>query len=102
MTAPGTTTAGETEFKWGQRTYVMGIVNLSPESFSGDGLSNVESALAQSQRMVAEGADILDIGGESTKPGFTSISLDEELRRVIPVIERLAPLVNVPISIDST
>ncbi len=98
----GTTKVGNTEFKWGARTYVMGIVNVSPESFSGDGLSNTEMAVAQGQRMVSEGADILDIGGESTRPGFTPISAEEETKRVIPVIETLAAKVTVPISIDSS
>jgi dihydropteroate synthase len=102
MTDPGVTRAGKTEFRWGSRTYVMGIVNLSPDSFSGDGLSNIDTALTQAHRMVEEGADILDIGGESTRPGFTPISTEEELKRVIPLIERLAPSVKVPISIDST
>ena len=79
----------------------MGIINLSPDSFSGDGLSDVEAALEQAQRMVSEGADLLDVGGESTRPGASPISIDEELKRVIPVIERLASQVTVPISIDS-
>jgi dihydropteroate synthase len=102
MANPGITRAGRTEFRWGERTYVMGIVNLSPESFSGDGLSNIDAALAQAQRMVEEGADILDIGGESTKPGYTPVPEAEELKRVVPVIERLAAKIKVPISIDST
>jgi dihydropteroate synthase len=102
MIIPGITRAGKTEFVWGARTYVMGIVNLSPDSFSGDGLSTIDAALAQARQMAADGADILDVGGESTRPGFTPVSTEEELKRVIPVIERLAPSVNVPISIDST
>jgi dihydropteroate synthase len=89
------------EFRWGERTYIMGIINLSPDSFSGDGLSNLESAVSQAQRMVAEGADILDIGGESTRPGARSVSADEETRRVVPVIERLAQEISIPLSIDS-
>jgi dihydropteroate synthase len=93
---------GNTELRWGERTYVMGIMNLSPDSFSGDGLPDVDSALKQAQRLVNEGADILDIGGESTRPGYTAISADEELRRVIPAIKHLASSVSVPISIDST
>jgi dihydropteroate synthase len=102
MIIPGITRAGKTEFVWGARTYVMGIVNLSPDSFSGDGLSTIDAALAQARQMAADGADILDVGGESTRPGFTPVSTEEELKRVIPVIERLTPSVNVPISIDST
>jgi len=63
------TRCGNTEFRWGERTYVMGVCNLSPDSFSGDGLGDdVEATLAQAQRMVAEGADIIDVGGESTGP----------------------------------
>jgi dihydropteroate synthase len=90
------------EFKWGERTYVMGILNVSPDSFSGDGLTGPESAAEQALKMVNEGADILDVGGESTKPGYTPVPVEEEIRRVIPVIEKLAPLVSVPISIDSS
>jgi len=80
----------------------MGILNLSPDSFSGDGLGdNIEAALAQARRLVDDGADIIDIGGESTRPGFKSVSAEEELRRVIPVIESLAGELAVPLSIDT-
>jgi len=103
--AKGSTRIGNTNFRWGERTYVMGICNLSADSFSGDGLgSDVEAALAQAQRMVAEGADIIDVGGESTRPGKEPLpadDIDEELRLVIPVIERLAGEISVPISIDT-
>jgi len=96
---------GNTEFRWGERTYVMGICNLSPDSFSGDGLGNdIQATLAQAQRMVAEGADIIDVGGESTKPGKEPLpadDIDDELRLVIPAIERLAAEIKVPISIDT-
>jgi dihydropteroate synthase len=95
------TRCGTTEFRWGSRTYVMGIVNVSPESFSGDGIDDVSAALEQAQQMVADGADVLDVGGESTKPGAASISVEEELRRVIPVIKRLSLAVSVPISVDT-
>ncbi len=78
---------------WGSRTYIMGILNLTPDSFSGDGLlaqgDFVESALAQARRFVAAGADILDIGGESTRPGAQAVSAQEELARVMPVIQAL-------------
>jgi dihydropteroate synthase len=80
----------------------MGIVNVSPDSFSGDGSSDVETAVAQACRFVDEGVDILDIGGESTRPGFSPITLEEEVRRVVPVIERVAARVNIPISLDSS
>ena len=83
----------------------MGIMNLSPDSFSGDGLgSDIEAAVAQARRFVSEGADIIDIGGESTRPGTEPVSIDnvdEELRLVIPVIERLADELPVPLSIDT-
>ena len=97
----GITRCGNMEFRWGQRTYVMGIVNVDPDSFSGDGLRDVESAIDQGKRFAAEGADIIDVGGESTRPGFEPISADEELGRVMPVIERLASELSVPLSIDT-
>ncbi len=98
----GITRIGGREFRWGERTYVMGIVNVTPDSFSGDGLGgNVEAVLSQARRFVADGVDIIDVGGESTRPGHTAVAEDEELRRVIPVVERLARDVHVPISIDT-
>ena len=97
----GSTRCGNKEFRWGERTFVMGIVNLSPDSFSGDGLTSSAAAIAQAQRMASEGADILDIGGESTRPGASAVSLDEELKRTIPVIAQIAAKVTIPISIDS-
>jgi dihydropteroate synthase len=99
--SPGTTRCGETTFRWGERTYVMGIVNVSPDSFSGDGLDNADAAVAQAQRFVTEGVDILDVGGESTRPGSSPTSVDEELRRVMPVLERLSGKVKVPLSVDT-
>jgi len=99
------TRIGNTDFRWGERTYIMGICNLSPDSFSGDGLgTDIEATLAQARRMVEEGADIIDIGGESTRPGMEPQSIDdvdEELRLVIPAVERLASEIKVPISIDT-
>jgi len=99
------TRCGNAEFRWGERTYVMGVCNLSPDSFSGDGLGDdVEATLDQAQRMVAEGADIIDVGGESTRPGTEPLSvddIDDELRLVIPAIERLAAEIAVPVSIDT-
>ena len=98
----GVTRCGDKEFRWGERTFIMGVLNLTPDSFSGDGVgSDIDAALAQARRLVAEGADILDVGGESTRPDSSPISADEELRRVIPVIERLAGEVTVPIGIDT-
>ena len=96
-----TTRCGNTEFRWGERTYIMGVLNLSPDSFSGDGLSDTEAVAQKANRFVREGADIIDIGGESTRPGSQPISTDEELKRVIPAIERLAAELSVPISIDT-
>lgn len=89
-------------FEWGTRTYVMGVINCTPDSFSGDGLTRAEDAVAQGLRFVDEGADILDIGGESTRPGSSRIEAEEELRRVVPVIESLAARVKVPLSVDTS
>ncbi|MCX6010781.1 MAG: dihydropteroate synthase [Chloroflexi bacterium] len=97
------TTCGELELRWGERTYVMGILNVTPDSFSGDGVGyDVEAAVARAKQLAEEGADIIDIGGESTRPASPPVSADEELRRVIPVIERLAGELSVPMSIDTT
>jgi dihydropteroate synthase len=101
MAQSGITRCGDTEFHWGERTYVMGIINVSPDSFSGDGLTSIEAAVAQAHQFVNQGADILDIGGESTRPGTDMVSVDEEISRVVPVIERLAGEVTVPLSIDT-
>ena len=79
----------------------MGVLNVSPDSFSGDGLSEPAEAADRARRLVAAGADIIDVGGESTRPGSSAISIDEELRRVIPVIERLAGAIPVPLSVDA-
>lgn len=95
------TRCGDTELRWGERTYVMGILNVSPDSFSGDGLGDVEAAVVKAKRLVADGADIIDIGGESTRPRTRPVSADEELRRVLPIIERLVGELSVPLSIDT-
>ena len=98
----GVTVCGDREFRWGERTFIMGVLNLTPDSFSGDGLgSDTAAALALSRRLVDEGADIIDVGGESTRPESSPVSEDEELSRVIPVIEKLAGEIAVPISIDT-
>jgi dihydropteroate synthase len=93
-------------FRWGERTYIMGILNLTPDSFSGDGILQrgaepVEIALEQAHRFAEEGADLLDVGGESTRPGAQKVTLDEELARVVPVIERIRQEVDLPISVDT-
>ncbi len=95
------TRCGGVEFRWGERTYIMGILNLTPDSFSGDGVGGIEAALARARHLVSEGADIIDVGGESTRPGSQPVPVDEEIRRVVPVIERLASEIAVPISIDT-
>lgn len=93
---------GKFELPLGEKTYVMGILNVTPDSFSGDGLGDsVEAAVRRAERMVADGADMLDIGGESTRPGAEEVSLEEELRRVVPVIAALAERFPVPISVDT-
>ena len=96
---------GELVFDWGEKTYVMGIINVTPDSFSGDGLLDddewITRALFQGQQFALDGADILDIGGESTRPGSVAVNTEEELRRVIPVIEGLVKHTNLPISIDT-
>lgn len=106
------------KFAWGTRTFVMGIINITPDSFSGDGFlaeavsaggpstgagSPVERAVAQARQMVVDGADILDVGGESTRPGHQPVPAEEETRRVVPVIAAIrAALPEVPISVDTT
>jgi len=97
----GSTQCGRSVFYWGKRTYIMGVINLSPDSFSGDGLRDIEAAVARAKRLAAEGADLIDIGGESTRPGSTPISIDEELGRVIPVLERLTNEISLPLSVDT-
>jgi dihydropteroate synthase len=115
---PGPTTIGPATFRWGERTFVMGIINVTPDSFSGDGvlaagqrtgaegedaLDPIEAAVAKARQMVADGADILDVGGESTRPGHRPVTAEEEARRVVPVITALrAALPDVPLSVDTT
>ncbi len=102
-------------FHWGRQTYLMGILNATPDSFSGDGLATPDApraadgdegwlaaAVEQGRRFVAQGAHLLDVGGESTRPGSQPVSADEELRRVVPLIERLAAAMDAPISIDTS
>ena len=85
------------------RTLVMGVLNVTPDSFSDGGqFRDLDRAVARAEEMVAEGADILDVGGESTRPGAGAVPAEEELRRVVPVIEQLSGRVTVPISVDTT
>lgn len=89
-------------FEWGRRTFIMGILNVTPDSFSGDGLHvDQEAVLARALHFAEAGADILDIGGESTRPKATPVSETEELRRVLPALEAIRSRVNLPISIDT-
>ena len=93
---------GGRRFDWGSRTYVMGIVNVTPDSFSGDGVGvDLGMAVDQGMRMVREGADMLDVGGESTRPGHVPVSADEEIARTESVVRRLARDSGVPVSIDT-
>jgi dihydropteroate synthase len=98
-----TYSCGETELKLGQSTLVMGILNVTPDSFSDGGqYTDTELAVQHAVQMMEDGADLIDIGGESTRPGFAQVSVQEELERVIPVIEaihRVAP--QIPLSVDT-
>ncbi len=93
----------EYNFHWGQRTYLMGILNITPDSFSDGGQFNtMQSAIAQAQYMIDHGADIIDIGGQSTRPGAEQISFSEEFQRVIPIIKAIRQQFSIPVSIDTT
>ena len=87
----------------GQRTLIMGVLNVTPDSFSDGGLfENADAAVERALEIEREGADILDIGGESTRPGSESVSAEEELRRILPVLERLRGRIRIPISVDTS
>ncbi len=92
-------------FDWGKRTYVMGILNVTPDSFSGDGLQShediIDRATNQARQFIDYGADIIDIGGESTRPGSVPVTTVEELERVLPVISAIREMTAIPISIDT-
>lgn len=99
---PQLTVARGEPLVWGRRTYVMGIINLSPDSFSGDGLgADLTAVVEQGLRFQAEGADFLDVGAESTRPGSTPISPERELDLLLPALTALAAQVNIPISVDT-
>jgi dihydropteroate synthase len=93
------------KFHWGEKTYVMGIINVTPDSFSGDGIltgSEVQkNALDQTRRYINSGVDIIDIGGESTRPGSQVVSIQEEMDRVVPIIEAVRKETNLPVSVDT-
>ena len=106
---PAPTRIGSRDFVWGTRTFVMGVINVTPDSFSGDGLlaadahRAVESAVREAKTMVDEGADLLDVGGESTRPGHATVDENQERDRVVPVIQAICgALPDTPISIDTT
>jgi len=91
------------DIKFGSRTYIMGILNVTPDSFSGDGIyQDAGKAVETAERLVEDGADIIDIGGESTKPGSEPVTIEEEIKRTIPVIKKLSKRIDVPISIDTS
>lgn len=90
-------------FHWKQKTYIMGVLNVTPDSFSDGGqFDSLERAIAQAKHMIEAGADILDIGGQSTRPNADEVSLQEELDRVVPVIEAIRRNSQIPISVDTT
>ncbi|MDA0263677.1 MAG: dihydropteroate synthase [Chloroflexi bacterium] len=96
------TVANGERLAWGTRTYVMGIINLTPDSFSGDGLGgDVSAVVDQALRFQGEGADLLDLGAESSRPGHEPVSLEEELHRLMPALEAVANRVDLPISVDT-
>ncbi len=93
---------GNREFEIGKHTYVMGILNVTPDSFSDGGKFNtIDAALKQTEKMLADGADIIDIGGESTRPGYILLSDEEEIARVAPAIEAVKKHFDIPISVDT-
>ena len=93
---------GNKEIILGERTLVMGILNVTPDSFSDGGrYNNLDSAMKQAERLISEGADIIDVGGESTRPGHTQITSEEEISRVVPVIEKISKNLDTIISIDT-
>lgn len=93
---------GTKEFDFTKHTYIMGILNVTPDSFSDGGKwNNLDAALKHTEEMIADGCDILDIGGESTRPGYTLLSDEEEISRVVPVIEAVKSRFDIPISLDT-
>lgn len=94
---------GDRTFTWKKRTYLMGVLNVTPDSFSDGGeFNNLNAALSQAKYLVESGADILDIGGESTRPNSEAVPLEEELNRVLPVIKAIRQELTIPISVDTT
>lgn len=103
MKASGVWHCGSHRLNYAKRPLIMAILNVTPDSFSDGGLfADPEQAVKQALQMEAEGADMIDIGGESTRPGAAPVSVEEEIRRVVPVVEQLANRLQIPISIDTT
>jgi len=101
-TKPSFFECGKYRLPIGKKTYIMGILNVTPDSFSdGGSYKTVDEAVNRAKKMISEGAHIIDVGGESTRPGYTPVDISEEISRVIPVIERLVKETDVPISIDT-
>jgi len=93
---------GNKEYKLGERTYIMGILNVTPDSFSDGGKFNeIEAAVRQAKKLVEDGADIIDVGGESTRPGAEYVTEEEEIKRVVPIIKAIKKELDVTISIDT-
>ena len=93
---------GNKEYKLGERTYIMGILNVTPDSFSDGGKFNeIEAAVNQAKKLVEDGADIIDVGGESTRPGAEYVTEEEEIKRVVPIIKAIKKELDVTISIDT-
>ena len=102
LESPPLTVAGGEPLVWGRRTYIMGIINLTPDSFSGDGLADdPRAAVELAQRMEADGADIIDMGAESTRPGGQPISAAAETARLLPALSAICESVGIPVSVDT-
>jgi len=99
---PAPLRCGQTVFEFGRRTFLVGIVNMTPDSFAGDGLNgDAGAAEAMGQRWKEQGVDVIDVGGQSTRPSAVRVPVDEELRRTIPAVRRLVP-VGLPVSVDTS
>lgn len=93
---------GNREFKLGEKVYIMGILNVTPDSFSDGGkFIDMEKAMQQVEKLIEDGADIIDVGGESTRPGHEQITEEEEIQRVVPIIEEIKRRYDIPVSIDT-
>src|SRR5210317_360123 len=100
---PQSFAVGNNVFDFSKRSYVMGILNVTPDSFSdGAKFFDLEAAIKHGIEMAEQGADIIDVGGESTRPGADSVSVDEEIRRTVPIIRELSNRIDIPLSIDTT